>query len=436
MDIKYTKELHVKRNADVLVVGAGPSGLCAAVASARAGADTVLAERYGALGGNLTLGHVSPIAGRVCAGTLGNEISRMSQPRIPLSRFAHDCESLKQALPGWVKASGVKFYLQTVLVDVVKENDGVTGGVFTSPEGLFVIRCKQMVDATGDGLACLYAGAPMLAGREEDGAMQPASLMFTVAGVDDEKAITGGNHTYDVRMPDLQPEFRIQCAIASQNGVLPRNAAFVRLYRGVRAGECCVNATQANCINATRVDDIEHAELVLRDQIPHIVSFLRMNVKGFGQCYLADSADTLGVRETNRIDGEYRLTEQDIRSGRRFEDAVVHDANFILDVHGVKQGGQDVSEHVQDYDIPYGCLIPKQIENLIAVGRCISGTHLAHSSYRVMRIAMAIGEAGGVAAALCARDNEKPRGLKARRIQEVLRANGVALDDDAIVGMA
>lgn len=433
--IRLDVNVPIKRTVDTLVVGAGPSGLCAAVASARQGAKTLLVERYGALGGNLTLGHVSPIMGRVSAGTLGMEINRMARLKMPIGRVAHDNELLKARLPGWLAAAGVDFYLQTVLVQVLVEDGRVTGAVFTSPEGLFAVGCKVLIDATGDAAAAVLAGAPTATGRESDGLMQPVSLMFTIAGIDDSLAVSPETNTYNVRMPGSSETFRRDCAAASGAGLLPRAAAFVRLYRATRPGECRCNTTQANFIDATKVEDIARAELDLRDQIPHILDFLRLNVRGFERCYLMDSSDTLGVRETRRIQGEVILTEQDVRAARKFEDVVVHDANFILDVHGMKQAGQDVSEKVENYDIPYGCLVPLGVDGLLAVGRCISGTHLASSSYRVMGIAMALGEAGGVAAALCAARGVQPRALPARDVQAVLEARGVVLRGDNHVGM-
>lgn len=167
----------------------------------------------------------------------------------------------------------------------------------------------------------------------------------------------------------------------------------------------------------------------LREQISEIIEFLRLNVKGFESCYLKDSADTLGIRETRRIMGEYVLQENDLLGGHRFEDVIVHNAEFILDIHGMKSGGQDNESPVKPYDIPYRSLLPLKIENLLLVGRCISGTHVAHSSYRVMNIAMAIGQAGGVAAALSAKDGISPRNLEYTKIQKCLEDMGVKLFD-------
>ncbi|HML46617.1 MAG TPA: FAD-dependent oxidoreductase, partial [Clostridia bacterium] len=317
----------------------------------------------------------------------------------------------------------------------LKEGNQLIGAVFASPEGMFAIRCTVLIDATGDAFAATLAGAPVCKGREEDGLMQPVSIMFTIGGVDDGRAITGENQTYDVRTPSAADAFRKECADASTAGLLPRAAAFVRLYRATRPGECRVNTTHANFIDATKVEDLHRAELDLRDQIPHIIDFLQLNVKGFEQCYLMDSADTLGVRETRRILGEYVLTEQDIRNSTVFDDVVVHDANFILDVHGMRQGGQDVSEKVKDYDIPYRCLIPREVDGLLAVGRCISGTHLASSSYRVMSIAMALGQAGGIAGALSVQKKVQPRELNPRDVQVALEQAGVVLRGNSYIGM-
>lgn len=216
--------------------------------------------------------------------------------------------------------------------------------------------------------------------------------------MDESIAISDGNHTYDVRMPGSN--FRQICINAAEAGELPAMASFVRLYRTLRRGECVVNATQSNFIDGTEILDITKAEYDLREQIPVIIKFLQSRVKGFENCYLQESAATLGVRETRRIMGEYILTEDDLFTGRKFHDVVVHNAIFSIDIHNPTGAGMHEFTDVQPYDIPYRCLVPIGVEDLLTAGRCISGTHRAQASYRVMNICMAIGEAAGAAAAL------------------------------------
>jgi hypothetical protein len=256
--------------------------------------------------------------------------------------------------------------------------------------------------------------------------------MFTLSNVDDTKLLANGDETYDTTTRNK--EFIAKTFAASYSGMLPASAPLVRLYRSCRGNECIVNATHVNYIDGTNLNDIEKAELELREQIPWIIHYLRSNVPGFENCRLARSSMTLGVRESYRIVGEYTLTEEDLREGKRFPDVVVHGADFYFDVHGIRNGGQQCYEQAKPYDIPYRCLLPQKVENLLVVGRCISGTHLAHSSYRVMNIVMAIGQAGGVAAAAATAAGVTPRELPYQTVQEWLTKMGVDLwCDDTVL---
>jgi hypothetical protein len=190
-----------------------------------------------------------------------------------------------------------------------------------------------------------------------------------------------------------------------------------------------VNTTQVNGLSALVVKDIVRAEILLRSQIDAITEFLRNNVEGYRYCYVKTSASTLGIRETRRFIGEYVLNDDDIRIGRKHKDVVVHNASFIVDIHNPLGSGQaeGVPERVKPYDIPYGCLVPRTIDNLLLAGRCISGTHRAHASYRVMSICMALGEAAGLAGALAVKHATTPRLLDYRLIQEALTRKNVEL---------
>ena len=421
----YQKEVPVYGEYDVLVAGGGPSGLCAAVAAAKSGARVALIERYGTLGGNLTIGHVGPIMGRVAPGTLGAYVNHMAGTKLPINRVAPDLERMKTGLTEWVMGAGVEISLQTAAADIIMEGERITGIIAATPTGLQAFMGRVVVDATGDGLVAALAGAPFEMGRSGDGLLQPVSLMFSLGGLDDSKIVQEGNNTFDpLTRSDAFKEAAVE---ASRTGLLPQPVSLVRLYRTYRENECYVNATHKNFVNGTDLRQIAEAERELRAQIPWVIEYLRKHVRGCENAYLLHSSDTLGVRESRRVQGEYVLHEKDLRAGRKFEDVVVHNANFFFDVHGMKSGGQDSVEQVQDYDIPYGCLVPKKVEGLLLVGRCISGTHLAHSSYRVMNIVMAIGQAGGVAAALAARQDVLPRQLSYRAVQERLTEMGVDL---------
>lgn len=426
----YEKRVPVIGSYDVLVAGAGPAGICAAVAAARMGARVALVERYGVLGGNLTAGYVGPILGMVGKGTMRDEIMGLlgvpENDMIGETGIAHDMERAKRVLAEFVAHENIHVFLQTPIGDGILKGTSLKGLLVMTKEGLGILEGKVTVDATGDGDVAYFAGAPVEKGRE-DGLMQPVTLEFTLEGVDESRAVTCIG---DVDNVELNGErFLDYCARCAEQGLLPENLAAVRLHRTVRPGQRQVNTTQCNGVDATRVQDLYLAERELRSQMEILVKFFRENLPGYERCWCMASGDTLGVRETRRVIGEYVITAKELAAGKRFEDVVVHKAEFIVDIHNPAGAGQaeDKIQYVVPYDLPYRCFVPLKVENLLTAGRCISGTHRAHASYRVMSICMAMGEAAGMAAALCAKEGCSPRSLDVKKLQDALTKKGVDL---------
>jgi hypothetical protein len=411
------------------VCGSGPAGIGAAVSCARKGSRVILLERYGVIGGCLTSALVGPTMGSVGKGTITTEINKLigGDPSI---KMAFDNDRAKMVLTKFVHDSGAKISLQSPIVDALMKDERIVGVVIGTHQGLRAVLGKIIIDATGDGTVSYLAGADYRKGRDEDGLMQPVSLMFRLSGLDESVLLSEGNWTYDIRMPDSKAMkwFLDFCVESSKTGELPRFSSLVRLYRTDRPNECHVNATQANIIDGTSLDHIEKAEGELREQIYTITNFLRKHVRGFEHCYVQNSASTLGVRDSRRITGEYILTEDDLLNGRKFADVAVHDAWFFMDIHNITDGGQTLTP-VPNYDIPYRCFVPLKIENLLTAGRCISGTHKAEASYRIMNVCMAMGQAAGTSAALCVKEGTTPRALDYRKLQKELTDDGVQLFD-------
>ena len=425
----YQKEIDVLERYDVVVAGGGPAGICAAVAAARQGKKTALIERYGVLGGNLTVGCVGPILGSVAKGTMYDELRSLllAEKEPQNANKVQDMESAKGILLDFVLKAGVFVYLQTPVVDVVCEDGKITGVITAWKNGMGVISADQFVDATGDGDIACFAGVPFEKGRREDGELQPVSLMYIVENVDESKAITCVGEEDEVKLGDERfLEFTARCC---KEGILPENCYCVRLYATDHLGERLVNTSQVNHIDPLDRKQLLKAEQELRHQMLSITDFLRRYVPGYEQCRIKTGESTLGVRESRRFLGEYVLNIEDLRMARAFDDVVVHKAHFVIDIHNPTGGGQayGIAEKVEPYDIPWRCLIPQKIDNLILAGRCISGTHEAMASYRVMSICMAIGEAAGIAAALCAGQGVTPRRLEAKYIQEALKEKGAEL---------
>ncbi len=415
---------------DIVIAGAGPAGISAALEAARSGAQVALIERYGCVGGNLTQGYVGPLLGNVCRGTVAEEIEDAicdQRGEVP------DFERAKVALTAMLDDAGVDIYLQTVVIGADKEGEQLTRVRTAGKFGELTFEAKVFIDATGDGDLAVLSGCPWEMGREGDGLVQPVTLMFVIEGVDPDQPLLCCHEEHYTDLGDGR-EYLDLCRKARQSGELPENVNIVRLYRAGIPTERMVNATQENYIDPLDPRDVCRAEVSLRRQIGKIVDFLKNNIPGFADIRIKGSASTLGVRESRRIMGRYLLTEEDLMAGRTFPDTVVHRAFFCLDIHNPAGAGQ--AEHEErrpsspkPYDIPFSAMCPQGCDNLITAGRCISGTHVAHSSYRVMRICMAMGQAAGAAAAIMCERGETTATLDPARIRAHLIGRGVMLED-------
>ncbi len=415
---------------DVVIAGAGPAGIGAALEAARSGFKTALIERYGCVGGNLTQGYVGPLLGRVCEGTVADEIEdaicahRGSVP---------DFEKAKIALTDLLDKAGVDVYLQTSVIGAEKNGERVekvhTAGKF----GNISFSSEVFIDATGDGDLAVQCGCPYEMGREGDGLVQPVTLMFVIEGVDPDQPLLC-RHEEDYTDLGDGREYLDLCHKACRTGELPENVNIVRLYATDIKTERMVNATQENRIDPLNPAAVFKAEASLRRQIGKIMDFLKNNIPGFSDIRIKGSASTLGVRESRRVLGRYQLTEDDLMEGRTYPDSVVHKAKFCLDIHNPSGAGQSVHAEKRPatpkpYDIPFSAMCPLGCNNLITAGRCISGTHVAHSSYRVMRICMAMGQAAGAAAAVVLKSGTVTDTVDVSDIRRHLMDRGVCLED-------
>lgn len=418
---------------DIIVAGAGPAGICAAVSAARQGARVALIERYGVVGGNLTAGYVGPILGSVGPGTMRDEVCGLLGVKdndwIGEQGNAHDFEEAKFTLADLVaKESNIDVFLQTAVFDVIKDGNVVKGLVCASNEGPLRFEAPVTIDCTGDGIVSFMAGAEVGKGRE-DGLMQPVTLEFTIDGVDEERGLICIGDVDNVELNGQR--FLDWCKDRAAEGKIPEKLAAVRLHPCVEKGRRQVNTTQVNRVDITKIDQIFPADYELRQQINLLRDFLRENLPGYENIKVIGSGTTTGVRESRRIMGDYVIDADELSAGKRFPDVIVHDALFIVDIHNPDGAGQaeDKIQYCQPYDLPYRCFLPKGLEGLMVAGRCISGTHRAHASYRVMSICMAMGEAVGIAAALSVQNGCTPRQLDVTLLQKTMTDKGIVLFD-------
>ena len=420
-----SKRIPVKAEVDVLVVGSGPAGFSAAVSAARQGAKTMLIEQASMVGGIATAGLMSHWAGESKGGMYHELLDRScDNTGVAWQRRTINPEKLKTVMLEMLSEAGVILQFYTFASDAIMDGDKIIGVITESKSGREAIMAKVVIDASGDGDIAARAGAPFFTGRESDGSMQPMTLMFKVAGVDTDRAIYNGSFETTCELPagDLQ-------TLGREN--IPHPAGHVLLYATTLPGVVSVNMTNCIAVDGTKAEDLTKAECVCRSQIEPIVNFLRKYVTGYENCFAISSASLMGVRETRHFEGERTLTPDDILQARIYDDWAVADAHFDFDVHGLKGPGLDETgcqrnfKQKKGYTIPYGCFVPKKIDQLLLAGRNISGTHIAHSSYRVMSICANMGLAVGVAAAMSAKKGIAPRNLDVKELQDVLKNNGI-----------
>ena len=317
--LEPARETPVASECDVLVCGGGPAGFAAAVAAARAGADTLLLEQSNCLGGMSTAGMMSHWSG--CdSSPIGLEITdRMRRyGALPPGwredrRWCCSHEALKEAMFEIAAEAGVRVQLHTWVAGAVVEGGAAKGAITESKSGREAVLAKVSVDATGDGDLAARAGAAFDLGREVDGACQPATLMFLLGGVDTERAILPPSFESLVQVPKGEIQ-------ALGKARLPAPAGHVLLYPTRLPGCVCVNMTNAVGVDATDARSVTRAEIECRAQIEPIVAFLREFAPGYEKCYALASAQNVGIRESRHFRGLYTLTAEDIVAGRSFDD--------------------------------------------------------------------------------------------------------------------
>ncbi len=408
-----------------MVCGGGPSGIAAAVAAARNGADTLLVERYGFLGGMATAGLVNPFmtwfAGseQIIEGIFQELIGRLASKggwEGPQTH-AFDPEVFKIVADEICLESGVRLLLHSFVSGVTMAGPLIESVSVTAKPKPTNLSAAVYVDATGDADLAFLAGVECGKGREGDGLTQPMTLNFRMAGVD------------LARIPSRQGITELYLKAREQGRVdCPRND--ILYFLTTREGEVHFNTTRVIRRDGVNVEDLTAAEIESRRQVSQLVEFLRSDVPGFEDAYLQMTGTQVGVRESRRIAGEYVLTADDVLGARKFDDCIAR-GSYPVDIHD-PDGGGTVLKHLapgESYDIPYRCLTPLGVENLLVAGRPISSTHEAHSSIRVMPIAIAVGEAAGTAAALCAKGRVPPRKLNVTDLQRALIAQGANLGE-------
>jgi hypothetical protein len=435
------RRVPVGQRVDVLVLGGGTSGVAAAVAAARQGAQVLLVERYGFLGGTAVAAPVpryqeGPLVmgERAIRGIFAEQKARL------VAYDAHEGESagidtwsagvrlsgsgsenghfipamLQVVCMDMCQEAGVRLMLHTSLVDVIKDGNDIQAVVFVNKGGLVAVQAKQCIDATGDGDLAVAAGARFQAGRPGDGLMQPPTLAFYLANIDFARMDTAD-------WPSLWKLFAAEVPEASAargRFAVRRLEAEGRLHFPAM--------THVPNTNAADPDDRTYIEVHGRQQAKSIMEFFRRHVPGCEACYIPEMGIEAGIRESRRITGDYVMTRDDILGGRKFEDSVGASTSWI-DIHEPTGVGVRHDYLAKDdwFELPYRALVTAGVDNLYTVGRCMSCSHEALGALRVIPTGVVTGEAAGVAAALCARQGVSPREIAIKEVQGALVGAGV-----------
>jgi len=463
--------LRQRERYDVVVAGGGTAGALAGIAASQAGAKTLVVERYGSLGGALSLGF--PLLGSIdgdgewALGGIGRAlVERLMRqggatpasvdPQFG-SVLGQDPELLKIELLQMAVEAGVGLLFHTTVVDAVTTGARVTGLLVANKAGLEIIPAEVVVDCTSDADVVAAAGGAFTLGRRGDGLTQPASRIFRVDGVDLEQTWNYlAEHAEDRAAPEgwTGEDYSIDHLRATPGAAVEGFASLVRRARaagdwtiprdrfGINTlpgrGDVTVNASRVHGVDGTNPDSVTAAEVEATLQVGQALRFLRKYVPGFQHARIVSAPYQLGVRETRHIQGRYELTRDDVLSGRDFPDQIGRGA-YPLDIHDPKPeaivlghtvhgGGVTLWRIMRSFGIPVGCLIPQGLDNIAVGGRCISATHEAAGSIRGQASCMVTGHAAGALAALAARRGLRCGDVPVDTLQALLRQQGGVLE--------
>ncbi len=429
--MQYIKDLPRRYDVDVFIAGGGPSGVAAAVTCARQGRQVFLAESRGAFGGLGTVGMVPEImpftdGTHFLAGGFGRDVFDALYPGCNLERRAHTvrAEELKRVYDRMMVSAGVRFQFFTTLIDVITDGAGrVLEAVLSGKSGMFTVRAKVFIDCTGDGDLCAMAGAEFEMG-DASGTCMAATLCSLWSGVDFSR----------VQGPDHR---NLEQAIA--DGVFTQPDRHLPGMRPVNAEAGIAGGNIGHCFQLDATDERSLTMAMLRGRQLQLEfeHYYKEYLTGYESMTLAATADMMGVRESRRITGDYVLCTADFLRRAVFEDEIGR-YNYPVDMHVSNTGKAEYERFEREirslsladgesYGIPYRCLIPRKLSNVLVAGRCVSTDRPVQASLRVIPGCYITGQAAGMAASL----TEGPvRDVDVAQLQAKLREYGAYLPNE------
>ena len=411
---------------DLIVVGGGFAGVAAAISAAKQNIDVLLIEKYNSLGGAAVNSLVMPfmpfwthmtkkeekvfLSGDIFLEIIAemNKISGHKEISI-----GFDEEILKLVLNRMALKYGVNLLFNTTVTQAVVSNGKITSVKALGKSLPLELFADNFIDATGDAELSMLAGCSFKVGREKDELCQPMTLCFRMSGVDKKKFCQNQS-----KINPLYNQFK-------QKGLIKNPREDVLIFGNFNDGVLHFNSTRIVKRNPTDPFEVTKAEIEAREQVFELHNFLKENIEGFENSRVLSTALQIGIRESRKIDGEYTLTVEDLKNLARFDDAIAV-ANYDIDIHNPEGSGTShyYFEDGQWYEIPYRCLIPKNMNNLLVAGRCISSTHEAQASYRIMPFCAELGQAAGTAVAVAVKNNTSVRNVDVGLVQKILRIQG------------
>ncbi len=411
---------------ELIVVGGGFAGVAASIAAAKNGINVLLVEKYNCLGGAAINGLIMPfmpfhtimpdtkekkyLTGNIFLEII-EEMNKISGTKNIDEKF--DEEILKLVLNRMTLKYGVHLLFDTTVTEVFVSNGKITSVKALGKSALLELYADNFIDATGDAELSMLAGCGYKLGREKDSLCQPMTLCFRMSGVDKEKYRK--NHA---KINPLYKEFK-------EKGLIKNPREDVLIFNNFNEGVLHFNSTRIVQKDPTDPFEVTMAEIEAREQVFELHNFLKENIEGFENSKILSTALQIGIRESRKIEGEYTLTEEDLKSLARFDDAIAV-ANYDIDIHNPEGTGTShyFFKNGEWYEIPYRCLIPKNMNNLLVAGRCISSTHEAQASYRIMPFCAELGHAAGTAVAVAIKNNTNVRDVDIKQLQNILRSEG------------
>jgi hypothetical protein len=443
------KEVNIADSVDVLVVGGGPAGIGAAVSAARTGSRVLLLEKRGCLGGNITACYVETCNWFLHntifeAHTLGlyREIADSYRSEYGSSHDIREnaphrfsSEYLKIFLDELMAKERLKVLFHSFVNDVIVENNHIKAVIIQTKNGPMAIAAKVVIDSTGDGDVAAAADIPYTQGRDKDGFCMPGTLNFRVVGVDVKKLTEGGDQLKAIG----NQFYKDYNAGITGLDCLRQDIPFGRL---TSAGVISyINYPCAYKLDPTSNVDLSKGEAECRRYIKQVYAYMKSRFPGFENAEIASIAPEIGFRDSRRIKGLYTLTHEDIESNKTFDDTICYFPRIydMLAPDGKMGGsgaleGQGYEGHIfvvpaaddtRTFEVPYRCLVPVKIDNLLVAGRCISSTHVAESSVRAIYACMLTGQAAGTAASISVQGKQTPEKVDIGKVRTSLKKQGV-----------